>query len=49
MYHCHVPPCYTMEIPVFERKWYIDRFVEQKKKENEAIEREKRKARSRGK
>jgi hypothetical protein len=35
-----------MQLPIFERKWYIERFIDQKKKENEAIEREKRKAKS---
>jgi hypothetical protein len=30
-----------MCLPVHERKWLIQRFIEQKKKENEAIERAK--------
>jgi len=47
MYHMHIPPWYSMMIPIFERKWLIDKFIEQKKKENEAIEREKRKAKAR--
>jgi hypothetical protein len=34
-------------IPIFERKWQIERFIEQKRKENEAIDREKRKAKAR--
>lgn len=28
-----------MTIPIHERKWLIQRFIEQKKKESEAIER----------
>ena len=36
-----------MTIPIHERKWYMDRFVEQKEKENEAIEAAKRRAKSR--
>lgn len=44
MYHMHIPPTEVDRMPVFERRWYIDRFVEQKQKENEAIERERRKA-----
>ncbi len=31
-----------MSLPIHERKWMIQRFIEQKKKENEAIERAKR-------
>lgn len=30
-----------MTLPVHERKWLIQRFIEQKKKENEAIEKTK--------
>jgi len=30
-----------MMLPVHERKWLIQRFIDQKKKENEAIERAK--------
>lgn len=33
-----------MILPVHERKWLIQRFIEQKKKENEAIEKAKKKA-----
>lgn len=29
--------------PVFERKWIIERFMEQRKKENEEIEKSKKK------
>lgn len=34
-----------MQLPVHERKWLIQRFVSQKQKENEAIEKAKRQAR----
>ena len=30
-----------MSLPVHERKWLIQRFIDQKRKENEAIERDK--------
>jgi len=35
-----------MFLPVHERKWLIQRFIEQKKKENEAIEKAKKKAKT---
>ena len=38
MYHLHMPPDKSMSLPVYERKWLINKFVEQKEKENEAIE-----------
>lgn len=44
MYHFHIPPIFTDMIPVFERRWYIDRFVEQKQREHEAVQRETQKA-----
>lgn len=34
-----------MTLPIHERKWLIQRFVEQKKKENDAIEKAKKRAR----
>ncbi len=33
-----------MSFPIFERKWYINRFIEQKEKENEAMEAAKQKS-----
>lgn len=45
MYHLNIPPYYTERIPIFERKWYIDKFTDQKAKEHEAVEKERRKAR----
>ena len=38
-----------MGMPINERKWMIERFVNQKSKENEAMEAERRKAKSRSK
>jgi len=35
-----------MVLPVHERKWLIQRFIEQKKKENEAIEKAKKKSKT---
>lgn len=41
MYQLHTEQCMTF--PIHERKWYIERFIEQKEKENQAIESAKRK------
>jgi len=38
-YHMHMSKQDCMTIPIHERKWLIQRFIEQKKKESEAIER----------
>lgn len=35
-----------MSLPINERKWIISRFIQQKEKENEAIEAARRKAKS---
>jgi hypothetical protein len=43
-YHFRTEPYISMSIPIFERKWYIERFITQKEKENEAMEDAKRKA-----
>lgn len=40
-YHMHMSKQDCMCLPVHERKWLIQRFIEQKKKENEAIDRAK--------
>jgi hypothetical protein len=40
-YHMHMSKHDCMDLPVHERKWLIQRFIEQKKKENEAIEKAK--------
>lgn len=37
LYHCSQAPDKTLSLPVWERKWYIDRWIEQKNKENEEI------------
>ena len=37
-YHLHSSRRDAMTLPIHERKWMIKRFVEQKRKENEAIE-----------
>jgi hypothetical protein len=41
LYHMNIPEENSMSIPVYRRKWMISRFVEQKRKENEEIERAK--------
>ena len=38
-YHMHMSKQDCMTIPVHERKWLIQRFVEQKRNESDAIER----------
>jgi hypothetical protein len=40
LYNFHMSPQETKKIPIFDRKWFIDRFVAQKAKEQEAYERE---------
>ena len=47
MYHMYQPVPYTMNLPINTRKWLINRFVEQKEKENEAIEAQRRAAKRR--
>ncbi len=44
-----MPPSVSMRMPINERKWQIQRLVEQKQKENDQMEAERRKAKSRGK
>jgi hypothetical protein len=45
MYHLQIPEQYVRKMEIFTRKWHIDRFVDQKQRENEAIEKERKKAR----
>lgn len=42
-YHLHMGRFECMSMPVYERKWLIRRFIEQKEKENEAMEAAKKK------
>ncbi|MCK9458566.1 MAG: hypothetical protein M0R80_02920 [Proteobacteria bacterium] len=44
MYHLRQKPEVAMSFPIFERKWFIERFIQQKEKENEAIEAAKQKS-----
>ena len=37
-YHYRSDPDKSMSLPVIDRKWFIERFVEQREKENQAIE-----------
>ena len=46
LYHMHLDPFIAMQIPVYERKWHVERFITQKEKENAAMESAKRKAQS---
>ena len=41
MYHMQIPKCYFLDFEPDERKWFIDRFVEQKKREHQEIEKAK--------
>jgi hypothetical protein len=38
-YYYRTPPWETRHLPIFERKWYIDRYVDQKEKENKELDR----------
>ena len=44
LYHLHLDREHTLCMPINERKWVIERFIEQKNKENEAMESARRKA-----
>jgi hypothetical protein len=43
-YHLHMSRAEAFNMPVHERKWLIDRFIEQKQKENSAMEDARRRA-----
>jgi hypothetical protein len=43
-YHMHMSRYDSMTLPVYERKWMIHRFITQKEKENEAMEKARKKA-----
>lgn len=43
-YHMKLPISQAMALPINWRKWMIDRFVEQKTRENEQMESARRKA-----
>jgi hypothetical protein len=49
VYHLHMGRDDALRLPINERKWMIERFIQQKQKENEAVEAERRKAKSRSK
>lgn len=42
-YHLHMPKSESMSLPIHERKWLIQRFIQQKQKENEALNKAKKK------
>lgn len=44
MYHMNQSRDHFMTLPINERKWLIERFIQQKEKENEALESARRKA-----
>jgi hypothetical protein len=43
-YHMHLPMAASMTLPINLRKWMIERYIEQKEKEHEAMEAQRRKA-----
>lgn len=45
-YHMQLPMNGSMSLPINLRKWLIERFSEQKERENQAMEAAKRKAKS---
>jgi hypothetical protein len=45
-YHLSMSKQDCFSLPVHERKWLIQRFAQQKKQENDAIEKAKKKARN---
>ena len=45
MYHMKQSRVEFMCLPINERKWIIERFIQQKEKENEAMEAARKKAR----
>jgi hypothetical protein len=48
LYHMRLHPDGSMSLPINERKWMIQRFIQQKNRENEAMEAARRKAKSKG-
>lgn len=44
LYHMRLPPGLAMGLRINERKWYIHKFIQQKERENAAMEAERRKA-----
>ena len=48
-YHLHLDKHTCMSYEITERKWLIERFVQQKNKENEQMEAERRKAKANAK
>ncbi len=49
MYHMNIPEHHVLMMGQDRRKWMMQRFVEQKRKENEEIDKAKSKAKSKGK
>jgi hypothetical protein len=48
-YHLELPMSGSMTLPINLRKWMIERYIQQKEKENEAMEAARRKAQSQSK
>jgi hypothetical protein len=47
MYHLHQSMHDTLSMPTHARKWLVNRFIDQKQKENDAMEAERRKSKQR--
>jgi hypothetical protein len=43
LYHMRQPQTETLKLPIILRKWLINKFIEQKEKENQHMESERRK------
>jgi hypothetical protein len=48
-YHMHLPMAGSMSLPIELRRWMIERFIEQKEKENQAMESARRKSQAQSK
>lgn len=48
-YHMHLPMSGSMSLPIPLRRWLIERFIEQKEKENQAMEAARRKSQAQSK
>jgi len=46
LYHLHLDSNGSMTMPINERKWMIERFIQQKERENQAIQAAKSKAKT---
>lgn len=43
-YHMHMSRFDCLSLPIYERKWFLHRFIQQKEKENDAMEKAKKRS-----